>query len=80
MAGVAVILAMLPCKTLASTGPIIITGKIYTAEDANPVVEAVVVEAGKFSFVGSKEDALAYAPNADSVRDLGTDIAYPGFV
>ena len=80
MAGVAVILAMLPCTTLASTGPIIITGKIYTAEDANPVVEAVVVEAGKFSFVGSKEDALAHAPNASSLRDLGTDIAYPGFV
>ena len=80
MAGVAVILAMLPWTTLASTGPIIITGKIYTAEDANPVVEAVVVEAGKFSFVGSKEDALAHAPNASSLRDLGTDIAYPGFV
>ena len=44
------------------------------------MVEAVVVEAGKFSFVGSKEDALAHAPNASSLRDLGTDIAYPGFV
>ena len=80
IAGVTVTLALLPWTTFASDGPMVITGKIYTAEDANPVVEAVVIDAGKFSFVGSLEGAIAFAPNGASIRKLGTDIAYPGFV
>ena len=75
-----VTLALLAGRTFSATNPVIVTGTIYTADHANPVAEAVVIDAGKYSFVGSLEDAIAFAPNAQSIRELGADIAYPGFV
>ena len=77
---VVVTLALLVSTPVSATNPRIVTGTIYTADDANPVVEAVVIDAGKYSFVGSLEGAIAFAQNGASIRKLGTDIAYPGFV
>ena len=63
---VALTLILLTSRTFSATNPVIITGTIYTADHANPVVEAVVIDAGKYSFVGSLEGAIAFAPNGAS--------------
>ena len=59
---------------------LLMTGTIYTADDDNPVVEAVVIKAGRFIHVGSLDSAAA-ALDEDTVKiELGSRIAYPGFI
>ena len=59
---------------------LLMTGTIYTADDDNPVVEAVVIKAGRFTHVGSLDSAAA-ALDEDTVKiELGSRIAYPGFI
>ncbi len=55
-------------------------GAIYTAEDSNPTVEAVVVEGGRILFVGSRADAAPYVTATTRVIDLAGATLYPGFV
>ncbi|MCH8081148.1 MAG: amidohydrolase [Proteobacteria bacterium] len=57
---------------------IFLNGTIYTGDDANPVVEAVVVEGNRIVFVGAEQEALKTAPDG-AVVDLGGAYMYPGF-
>ena len=59
---------------------LLITGTIYTANDDSPVVEAVVVSNGRFTYVGPLEGARLAA--SEQVREIKLDsrIAYPGFI
>ena len=57
----------------------LIVGRVFTADPANPVAEAVVVRDGSIVFVGSESDAV---PMADGVHriDAGDGLVMPGFV
>jgi len=75
---VVVTLALLVSTPVSATNPRIVTGTIYTADHASPVVEAVVIDAGKYSFVGSLAVAIASAPSLPSSCELGKVNAHPG--
>jgi predicted amidohydrolase YtcJ len=72
--------------SLAFAGPaalandLLITGTIYTADESNPKVEAVVITDRVFTFAGSEALATAMATDAHERIDLGSRIAYPGFI
>ncbi len=51
---------------------------IYTMSDELPVASAVAVKNGRFIFVGSNDDAFAYAGNNTNVIDLGGMTVIPG--
>ena len=55
-------------------------GAIYTAEDSNPTVEAVVVSDGRIIFVGPRAAAASYVSATTRVIDLAGAALYPGFV
>lgn len=59
---------------------LLLSGTIYTADNANNVVEAVVIEDGRFTFVGSLVTALSKAGEDHQHIALGEATAYPGFI
>ena len=63
-----------------SAETLLLTGTIYTANTDNPVVEAVVIENGKFTFVGKVSETAAALPAQYTHIRLGSRVAYPGFI
>ncbi|MEC8527945.1 MAG: amidohydrolase [Pseudomonadota bacterium] len=59
---------------------LVVSGTIYTADDANTQVEAVVIEDGRFTFVGDLATAQSTAGEAHRHISLGAATAYPGFI
>ena len=59
---------------------LVVSGTIYTADDANTQVEAVVIEDGRFTFVGDLAAALSKAGQEHRHLALGAATAYPGFI
>ena len=59
---------------------LLVSGTIYTADDANAVVEAVVIEEGRFTFVGDLATAQTKAGENQRHIALGAATAYPGFI
>tara|TARA_B100000683_G_scaffold250614_1_gene265890 strand:- start:1278 stop:2966 length:1689 start_codon:yes stop_codon:yes gene_type:complete len=59
---------------------LLVSGTIYTADDANTVVEAVVIEEGRFTFVGDLATAQSKAGKDHQHIALGNATAYPGFI
>jgi predicted amidohydrolase YtcJ len=53
-------------------------GRIYTAETAQPIVEAVAVRGGRFVVVGSIQDVAAVTGPATRVLELRGHTAVPG--
>lgn len=74
--GMALILS--PRQAIAEQ--LLITGTLYTAEPDYPVAEAVVIDQGRFVFVGSLDEATAMIDEEHSRIDLGSNVAYPGFI
>ena len=56
-----------------------INGKIYTVNEKQPHVEAVVTENNKIIFVGSNEDAKKLIDVSTKVIDLDGKLMLPGF-
>ena len=54
-------------------------GPIYTADDANPKVEAVAVAKGRILFAGSRKDAEKLKGPQTKIVDLKGAAMYPGF-
>jgi len=54
-------------------------GPIYTADDANPKVEAVAVAKGRILFAGARKDAEKLKGPETKVVDLKGAAMYPGF-
>jgi predicted amidohydrolase YtcJ len=54
-------------------------GPIYTADDANPKVEAVAVAKGKVLFAGTRKDAEKLKGPQTRIVDLKGAAMYPGF-
>ena len=59
---------------------LLISGTIYTADGANTKVEAVVIEDGRFTFVGDLAAAQTKAGQDHRHLALGAATAYPGFI
>ncbi len=54
-------------------------GIIFTNDKANPSAEALVVEDGKFTFVGAYEEAIAFAGDGCAQVDLKGQFVSPSF-
>lgn len=53
---------------------------VYTADDGQPVAEAVAVSGGKVVFVGSAADAERFKGPDTEVVDLAGAVLFPGFI
>ena len=59
---------------------LLISGTIYTADDTHKVVEAVVIEDGRFTYVGDLVTARSKVETGHQHIALGEATAYPGFI
>ena len=59
---------------------IVANARIYTVDDARPVVAAMAVRDGRVLFAGSVREAMALRGAATSVVDLGGQTVIPGMV
>ena len=65
----------------AAADLIVFGGPIVTMEGDQPTtVEAIVVDEGKITFVGSKADALKQQAEGTVLKDLGGKTLMPGFI
>ncbi len=74
----ALLTAFITATSFADT--LVVSGTIYTADDANTQVEAVVIEDGRFTFVGDLATAQSTAGEDHRHISLGAATAYPGFI
>jgi predicted amidohydrolase YtcJ len=75
-------LVMLAPLSLSAQSPadlIITNGRIYTVDNARPVVSALAVRNGRVVFVGSDAEARALASPTTQAIDLHGAIVFPGF-
>jgi predicted amidohydrolase YtcJ len=63
----------------APSGSLILLGRIVTLDDP-PIAEALLIDDGLVTAVGSRDAVLALAEDDTPVIDLGTSVAYPGFI
>lgn len=66
--------------TAPETADLILTGRIYTANDQNPLVTGVAVKAGKIVFAGDSTEALKLLGKGTKHIELGNSTAFPGFI
>lgn len=59
---------------------IFVNGRFLTMENENEIAEAVAVAGGRILFVGSEEDAQAFADEDTRLVDLGGRVACPGLI
>jgi predicted amidohydrolase YtcJ len=69
---------LLPSSPAAARA-VVLVGRIVTMDDP-PVAEALLIEDGKVAAVGTRDEVLAAAGAEVPVIDLGTNVAYPGFI
>lgn len=60
-------------------GNLVILGRIVTMDDP-PIAEALLIESGLVTCVGTRDEVLALADDEVPVVDIGTNVAYPGFM
>ena len=68
-----------PSAPATGPGSIVIVGRIVTMAEP-PVAEALFIEDGTVTAVGSRDEVLALAGDEVPVLDIGEDVAYPGFI
>ena len=68
-----------PSASEPEGGSLIIVGRVVTIDDP-PVAEAFFVEDGTAVAVGGRDEVLAQATDAVPVIDIGSNVAYPGFI
>ena len=61
------------------TGSLVIVGNIVTMDDP-AIAEAVLIEDGRVTAVGTRDEVLASAGGDVPVVDIGKNVAYPGFI
>ena len=68
-----------PARAASPRAELIVTNaRIYTADDAQPMAEAIAVSGGKLLFVGSSLEAMALKGSATTVIDAGGRTIIPG--
>jgi predicted amidohydrolase YtcJ len=75
-----VLLLSVGCQGELPPADTIVTGVLYTMDTQQPQVEAVAITQGRFSYVGSREEAFRRRGPQTNVIELGERIAYPGFI
>ena len=73
-----------PSAELASSSPddaeaVVLVGRIVTLDEP-PVAEALLIDRGEVTAVGTREDVLALAGDQAQILALGSNVAYPGFI
>ena len=69
-----------PSPTSGSgSGSLVIVGRIVTMSEP-PIAEALLIEDGMVTAVGSRDEVLALAPDEIPVFDIDQSVAYPGFI
>ena len=68
-----------PSATAPQAGSLLLIGRILTMDEP-PVAEALLIEDGTVTAVGSRDEVLALAGEGVPVIDLGQNVAYPGFI
>ena len=66
--------------SVGSAADLLISGTIYTANDKAPTVEAAIIRDGRFNYVGPLEGALENVAKDHQRIELGSRVAYPGFI
>ncbi len=61
------------------TGSLVIVGRIVTM-DVPPITEALLIEDGRVTSLGTRDEVLALAGDQVPVMDIGRNVAYPGFI
>jgi len=74
------IMALTRTVAMAATDLIVINGDIYTVDPAAPRVEALAVENGRFTAVGSNAEMQALAGNDTRVIDAKGNTVTPGLI
>lgn len=81
IAALALILALASCGSEKQPADLVVLGgKIYTVNEKQPVVEAVVVRGDKIEFSGAEIEARKYIGKKTEVIDLQGKIMTPGFI
>lgn len=81
---IAVLLILSSCLIVAGSAfsetgdSVYLNGRIYTANDKQAWVDAVVIKDGKFVFVGENESARKFISSSTLVNDLGGKMVMPG--
>jgi len=76
-----ILVSLFSCSEKQVTADMIIRGgKIYTANDADPSVEAVAVKGDKIIFAGSEKEAEKFKSDKTKIIDLGDKTMTPGFI
>ena len=65
--------------TSPQTGSLVIIGRILTMDEP-PVAEAMFIENGTVTAVGTRDEVLVLAGDQAPVLDIGSSVAYPGFI
>jgi predicted amidohydrolase YtcJ len=73
--------AAVPSATAAASGlrSLVMVGRIQTMDDP-PFAEALFIEDGLVRAVGKRDEVLSAAGDDVPIVDLGTNVAYPGFI
>ncbi|MGH7602394.1 MAG: amidohydrolase [Gemmatimonadaceae bacterium] len=74
--------AMLAPLVVAAQAPadlVLTNGRIYTVDNARPIVSALAVRAGRIVFIGSDAEARVLANSGTRVIDLHGETVLPGF-
>lgn len=74
------ILVVFACSEKKHGDAVILGGVIYTADDTQPKVEAVVVKGGKIEFAGKEKEARTWIDEKTNVIDLKGKTMTPGFI
>src|SRR5687767_7455949 len=75
---VALVVSCKPDKEPADV--VILGGKIYTVNEKQPTVEAVVVKNDKIEFAGTEKEAREWIGDSTQVVDLKGKTMTPGFI
>ncbi|HUF11267.1 MAG TPA: amidohydrolase [Rhodothermales bacterium] len=59
---------------------VVLNARVWTADPANPIAQALAVRGDTLAFVGSNEDAEAFAKSAALVIDAEGQFVVPGFI
>jgi predicted amidohydrolase YtcJ len=59
--------------------PMVLVGRIVTMDEP-PVGDALLLDQGEVAAVGTREEVLALAGGRARIVELGSDVAYPGFI
>lgn len=75
-----IVVVMFGCSRIEPADIIIMGGTIYTANDAQPTVEAVAVRGNHIVFAGKESEARKYSGEQTRVIDLEGKTMTPGFI